>query len=88
MVNWQIIRGKKKNFHYFGGYNQKGNLTKNAKDIYETWRPLPIGYWKGSGLSLLLDLIATILSGGNSTSKLSKSKIDSGMSQIYIAIDP
>ena len=77
-----------KELPFIGGYDKKGNLTKNAKDIYEAWRPLPIGYWKGTGLSLLLDLIATILSGGNSTSKLSKSKVDTGMSQIYIAIDP
>lgn len=77
-----------KELPYFGGYNKKGNLTKNPNEIYESWRPLPIGYWKGSGLSLLLDLITTILSGGNSTAKLSKSKVDSGMSQIYIAIDP
>ena len=73
---------------YYGGYDQNGNLTKNAKDIYETQRPLPVGYWKGSGLALLLDLIVTILSGGNSTFDLSKNQIDSGMSQIFIAIDP
>jgi 3-dehydro-L-gulonate 2-dehydrogenase len=77
-----------KELPFFGGYNKEGNLTKNAAEIYESWRPLPIGYWKGSGLSLLLDLIATILSGGNSTAKLSNSKVDSGMSQIFIAIDP
>ena len=77
-----------KELPFFGGYDKNGNLSKNAKDIYEAERPLPIGYWKGTGLSLLLDLIATILSGGNSTSKLSKSKVDTGMSQIYIAIDP
>ena len=73
---------------YYGGYDQNGNLTKSAKDIYETQRPLPIGYWKGSGLALLLDLIVTILSGGNSTFNLSENNIDSGMSQMFIAIDP
>lgn len=81
-------RRENKELPYFGGYDKNGNLSKNAKDIYETQRPLPIGYWKGSGLALLLDLIATILSGGNSTYELGKNSIDSGMSQIYIAIDP
>jgi 3-dehydro-L-gulonate 2-dehydrogenase len=81
-------RRENKELPYFGGYDHNGNLTKSAKDIYETQRPLPIGYWKGSGLALLLDLIATILSGGNSTYELGKNSIDSGMSQIYIAIDP
>jgi 3-dehydro-L-gulonate 2-dehydrogenase len=77
-----------KELPYIGGYDQNGNLTKNAKDIYETQRPLPVGNWKGSGMALLLDLIATILSGGNSTFDLSKDKVDSGMSQVYISIDP
>jgi len=73
---------------YIGGYDSNNNLTKNAKDIYDTHRPLPIGYWKGSGFALLLDLISTILSGGKSTFELGKSKVDSGMSQMFIAIAP
>lgn len=73
---------------YEGGFDQNGNLTQNAKDILQTKRPLPIGLWKGSGLSLLLDLIAAILSGGKSTFELGKNNVDSGMSQVFIAIDP
>ena len=76
------------NLPIVGGYDKKGYLTKNAREIGDTHRPLPAGYWKGSGLSLMLDLIATILSGGKSTFELSKSKVDSGMSQIYIAFNP
>lgn len=79
---------EEKELPYVGGYDESGNLTKDAAQIYKTHRPLPIGLWKGAGLSLLLDLIATILSGGNSTSDLSKDNVDSGMSQVYIAIDP
>lgn len=81
-------RREGKELPYFGGYDEEGNLSKDAAQIYKTMRPLPIGYWKGAGLSLLLDLIATILSGGNSTKDLSKTNIDSAMSQVYIAIDP
>lgn len=81
-------RRENKALPYVGGYDKDGNLTTNAEQIYDTQRPLPIGLWKGSGLSLLLDLISTILSGGKSTSDLSKDNIDSGMSQVYIAIDP
>ena len=77
-----------KELPYYGGYDNEGKLTKDAAVIYENNRTLPIGLWKGSGFSLLLDLIATILSGGNSTHDLGKKKIDSGMSQIYIAINP
>ena len=72
----------------FGGYDVEGNLTTNAKEIIESQRPLPLGYWKGSGFSLLLDLIAAILSGGKSTFDMSKNNIESGASQMFIAIDP
>ena len=29
--------------------------------IEASGRPVPIGYWKGSGLSIMLDLLATLL---------------------------
>jgi 3-dehydro-L-gulonate 2-dehydrogenase len=48
---------------------------------------LPIGYWKGAGLSLLLDILATILSGGLSTHEISKKEAEHALSQVYIAID-
>ncbi|WP_010234405.1 3-dehydro-L-gulonate 2-dehydrogenase [Clostridium arbusti] len=72
-----------------GGYDSKGNITTDPGEIEKTGRVLPIGYWKGSGLSILLDLIATVLSGGNSVTKIGK--IDGSseyqLSQIFIAID-
>ena len=37
----------------------KGNLTTDPAEIEKTWRVLPMGYWKGSGISIALDLIAT-----------------------------
>ena len=41
-----------------GGYDAEGNLTTDPGAIEQTWRVLPMGYWKGSGLSILLDMIA------------------------------
>ena len=49
---------------------------------------LPMGYWKGSGLSILMDLIATILSGGHSVSTIGTFSEEVGLTQIMIAIDP
>jgi len=77
-----------KKLPFTGGYNTKGELSDDAGEIYESKRPLPIGYWKGSGLSLLLDLIATILSGGKSSIELGETEHDTAMSQVFIAIDP
>jgi 3-dehydro-L-gulonate 2-dehydrogenase len=76
-----------KQLPYSGGFNKQGELTDNPEEILETWRPLPIGYWKGSGMSLLLDILATILSGGLSTHEISDCKSESNISQIFIAIN-
>ena len=53
----------------------------------ESKRALPIGFWKGSGLSLVLDLLATVLSGGDSTAVITQSgRKETGVSQVFIAI--
>lgn len=71
-----------------GGFNKDGKLTTDPAEILETGRALPIGYWKGAGLSLLLDLLGTVLSSGLSTSEISKQSSDEyGISQVFIAID-
>lgn len=72
-----------------GGYDITGQITTNPSDIEKSGRVLPIGFWKGSGLSIAFDLIATVLSGGLSTTGIGKnSKDEYGVSQIFIAIDP
>ena len=70
-----------------GGYNKDGAITTNAAEILESRRPLPIGYWKGAGLALLLDLLATVLSGGIPTHEISKHKYEHSISQVFITID-
>ena len=71
-----------------GGENEAGHPTTDPGEIEKTWRVLPMGYWKGSGLSIMLDLIATILSDGNSVSKIGTFGDEVGLTQIMIAIDP
>jgi 3-dehydro-L-gulonate 2-dehydrogenase len=73
---------------FVGGYDSQGELTTDASEIYSTFRGLPIGLWKGAGLSLVLDLIAAVLSGGKTTKQLSEGKYETGLSQVFIAIDP
>jgi 3-dehydro-L-gulonate 2-dehydrogenase len=70
-----------------GGFDHNGELSTDPASILETNRSLPIGYWKGSGLALLLDILATILSGGLSTSEISKQKAEINVSQVFIAIN-
>jgi 3-dehydro-L-gulonate 2-dehydrogenase len=75
------------NLPVYGGYDKGGELTRDPVAINKTQRSLPIGYWKGAGLSLLLDLIATILSSGLSVHEISQREIEHGLSQVFIAID-
>ncbi len=69
-----------------GGFDKEGRLTNIPGEIIETRRALPIGYWKGSGLSLLLDILASIMSGGLSTAEISKCGGEYSLSQVFIAI--
>ena len=72
-----------------GGYDTEGNISTDPLEIEKTWRVLPIGFWKGSGLSIVLDLIASVLAGGNSTHDVGKLGEDEyALSQVLIAIDP
>ena len=82
-------RMKDKELPIPGGYDQDGNLSSDPKAIEETRRVLPIGFWKGSGLSIVLDMLAVVLSGGNAVQDIAKEVQDeAGLSQVMIAIDP
>jgi 3-dehydro-L-gulonate 2-dehydrogenase len=89
----QFSYGKMENFRkegkrlpFMGGFNTENKLTDDPAEILESWRPLPAGYWKGAGLSLLLDILATLLSGGNSTHDVGTCVTESAISQVFIAI--
>ena len=72
-----------------GGYDQAGELTRDPAAIEASKRALPIGYWKGAGLSTALDLFAAMLSGGQATHEIPQEPTrESGVSQMFIAIDP
>lgn len=86
----QVTRLNGEQLPYDGGFDKSGNLTKDPGSIEESMRILPTGYWKGSGLAILLDMVAAILSNGMSTSEIDKLDKGScgGCSQIFIAINP
>jgi 3-dehydro-L-gulonate 2-dehydrogenase len=72
-----------------GGYDASGNLTTDPAAIEASARALSIGYWKGSGLSLVLDMLAAMLSGGQAAHQIPReSTRESGVSQVFLAIDP
>jgi 3-dehydro-L-gulonate 2-dehydrogenase len=72
-----------------GGFDAAGKLTLDPAAIEQTQRPLAIGYWKGSGLSLVLDMMAAMTSLGKATHQLSTdSLLEAGLSQVFITINP
>jgi 3-dehydro-L-gulonate 2-dehydrogenase len=83
----ETLRNEGRKLQFRGGYNKKGELTSDPGEILESWRVLPVGYWKGAGLSLLLDIMATILSGGLSTHQIQSCTSEYNVSQVFIAIN-
>ena len=70
-----------------GGYNKDGKVTRNPSELLETHQVFPIGYWKGSGMSLLLDLIASAVAGGNTSRQVGLLPTETELSQFFMAID-
>jgi 3-dehydro-L-gulonate 2-dehydrogenase len=72
-----------------GGFDLNGEVTRDPEAIEASARPLPIGYWKGSGLALMLDVLAALLSGGKATHQImSDSLKETELSQVFLAFDP
>jgi 3-dehydro-L-gulonate 2-dehydrogenase len=72
-----------------GGFDSEGRLTRDPAAIEASQRALPIGYWKGSGLALVLDLMATLLSAGQATHQIPREpERETNLSQVFIALDP
>lgn len=78
---------KNQELPYFGGYDDHDQLSKDPKIIQQNKRSLPIGFWKGSGLAMMLDLLATLLSEGQSTGAVTQSGKETSVSQVYICFD-
>lgn len=70
-----------------GGYDEEGALTTDPKQVKATQRTLPIGFWKGSGLSFILDVLVASLSGGQSVGQITAGKSETGLSQLFICIN-
>jgi 3-dehydro-L-gulonate 2-dehydrogenase len=84
----EIAKKKGEQLPFDGGFDSDGNLTKSPEEILLSHLALPTGMWKGAGLSLMLDLLVTVLSGGNSTTEVGKDGVEKGLSQVFICFDP
>ncbi len=72
-----------------GGFDAEGKLTRDPEAIEKSQRLLPVGFWKGSGLAMVLDLVAAMTSLGNATHAIANDPLkETGLSQMFVAIDP
>jgi 3-dehydro-L-gulonate 2-dehydrogenase len=83
-INQYRLEGKK--LPYPGGWDLDDNLSDDPEAILKKQRGLPIGYWKGSALSMMLDMLATMLSAGDSTYKIGMRKYEYNVSQVFLCI--
>jgi 3-dehydro-L-gulonate 2-dehydrogenase len=71
-----------------GGFDARGELTRDPAAIEASKRPTPIGFWKGAGLALMLDLVGTLLSNGRATYQVPVDPdSETGLSQVFMAFD-
>ncbi len=83
----EVYRRRGESLPVPGGIDANGRPTNDAAVILESGRATPIGYWKGSGLALLLDTMATLLSGGEATYQIRQREVEYAVSQVFIAFD-
>jgi LDH2 family malate/lactate/ureidoglycolate dehydrogenase len=73
------------------GLDEEGGPTDDPAKILKSKRMVPVGQHKGSGLSLMIDIMTGILSGGKYCAELSEEGRGqpwaTGYSQAFIAID-
>ncbi len=70
------------------GFDEDGHLIRDPEKIIENELALPIGLWKGAGLSLILDMIASVLSGGNATCDIGEMEREHAISQLFLCFYP
>ena len=86
----QVVEQAGKQLPYPGGFDKDGNLTSDPAPIEESMRILPMGYWKGSTMAFMLDVLGAVLSDGIDAPEIDKADKGScgGASQVFIVIDP
>lgn len=86
----QVLRLAGKKLPLPGGFDKDGNITDDPGAIEDSMRIMPVGYWKGSSLSFMLDVLGAVLTDGVGAADLNASAKGScgGCSQVMIVINP
>lgn len=76
-----------KQFPYPAGFNKNFALTRDPDEILASELALPMGYWKGSGLAVMIDMLVAVLSGGLATRDIGELEEETALSQLFLAMD-
>jgi 3-dehydro-L-gulonate 2-dehydrogenase len=71
-----------------GGADRNGQPTMDPAAILDGGVAWPMGFWKGSGLALMLDVFASVLADGLTTAELEKTPEGLGVCQVFLAFQP
>lgn len=85
-LNEHYLAGKK--LAHAGGYDESGQLSDDPYSIMKSKRTLPVGLWKGSGLSLMMDVLVSVLSEGKTVADITSTGKEFAVSQFFICIAP
>lgn len=69
-----------------GGFDENGKLTRDPATIIKTKRLLPMGYWKGSGLGAIIDMMSAVLAGGKTSKEFLDQGSESSVCEIFIVM--
>jgi 3-dehydro-L-gulonate 2-dehydrogenase len=81
-------RAEKKPLPVVGGADKHGQPTTDPAAILDGGAAWPMGFWKGSGLAIMLDVFASVLADGMTTSELEKTPEGLGVCQVFLAFHP
>ena len=71
------------------GYDTDGNLTNDPKKIVKSGLMTPMALWKGSALSIMIDLMVSMLSLGRTSLEIgTPADGEKGMSQMFVCMNP
>ena len=95
MAMSQFSYGKMNEYHLSkrklpmaGGYDVDGNISVDPAAIITSKRTMPVGYWKGSALSMMIDVLVAGLSGGKTVAGITSTGKEYGVSQFFLCISP
>lgn len=81
---WEYAN-RQEDLPFEGGLDDRGVITKDPLKIIQSELALPAGLWKGAGLSVMFDLLVSLMANGQTSSELEKDEY--GNCQVFISID-